>query len=373
MGRELSAQKTLATTILKIGDSCQVTSVLYDLKKATTELAASAEASCEEKALLGAVRDVAERLSRPLSEGAISTKTAKETLQVLARLDQLKKEKQKLEAEAKAAEEKRRTEEKKQKNLAAQVEQAKKDAKQAVLEAEEAKRAAEQAKREADTARAEAKDSKTYWEPFFDSIKFEIELRGCLWGNEFVGSEGGYWDSSAGIDHNDILLYRGSQSDPNLDDASIGGHKNTRQVGLGGRLGLRMMTHHTVFVIVDHLWQEWIGDTFGGQLLDESFQLAVLRVAGGYRFSYPVLSWLEPYAEAAFGGHIYLPTTEDRRNNQSAVELKPLDESPLSVMLGAGLRFSFLEYLYMSMGYLWDLPIGELTSSSWVLSAGATF
>ena len=38
----LAAQKTLATTILKIGGACQVTSVLYDLKKATTELAASA-------------------------------------------------------------------------------------------------------------------------------------------------------------------------------------------------------------------------------------------------------------------------------------------------------------------------------------------
>jgi hypothetical protein len=38
LGRELAAQKILSTRILKIGDTCQVTSTLYDLKKAAADL-----------------------------------------------------------------------------------------------------------------------------------------------------------------------------------------------------------------------------------------------------------------------------------------------------------------------------------------------
>lgn len=45
MGRELAAEKTLATWVLKVGETCQVTATLYDLKKGTTELAAIHEAA----------------------------------------------------------------------------------------------------------------------------------------------------------------------------------------------------------------------------------------------------------------------------------------------------------------------------------------
>lgn len=369
LGRELAAQKTLATTILKIGDDCQVTSVMYDLKKSTTELAASAESSCEEKALLWAVREVAAKLAKPLSDGEISAEAAKETLQVMARLEQLKQEQQKLEAEAQAAQDRRKQEEQTQKELAEKSKQAKK-------EAERAKKEAEQAKREAAAARAEAQASKTFWDRFTDSLRFEIEVRGCLWGNEFVGEEGGYYDSSAQIDHNYILLYRGTETNPDTPDAYIKGRKVRGQLGLGGRLGLRMREYHTVFVIVDYLWQDWVGDTRSGQLADWSLEFGVIRVVGGYRFSYPVLSWLEPYAELAIGAHIYLPVTAERSSGvepQSPVELEPLDESPLAFMLGAGVRFSFMDHLYLSVGYLWDLPIGELTTSSFLAAAGAYF
>ncbi len=70
LGRELAAQKTLATKILRIGDTCQVTSVMYDLKKATTEMAATAEADCEVNKLLVAVKKIAERLCAPLQKAS---------------------------------------------------------------------------------------------------------------------------------------------------------------------------------------------------------------------------------------------------------------------------------------------------------------
>ncbi len=66
LGRELSAQKTLSTKILRIGDTCQVTAVMYDLKKATTETAATAEAVCEVNKLLAAVKKIAVSLCAPL-------------------------------------------------------------------------------------------------------------------------------------------------------------------------------------------------------------------------------------------------------------------------------------------------------------------
>ena len=67
LGRELAAEKVLATQILKIGKTCQVTSNLYDLKRTATELAANASASCDVDSLLGAVRTVAAKLCGQLT------------------------------------------------------------------------------------------------------------------------------------------------------------------------------------------------------------------------------------------------------------------------------------------------------------------
>jgi len=67
LGRELAAQKTLATKILRIGKSCQVTAVLYDLKLAATESAATEEAVCEIDPLMEAVKKIATRLCAPLA------------------------------------------------------------------------------------------------------------------------------------------------------------------------------------------------------------------------------------------------------------------------------------------------------------------
>lgn len=63
MGKEMAAQKVLSVTILKVAGQCQLTATLYDLKKAATEDAASAEGSCDEEAMGKAVLKVAEKLS----------------------------------------------------------------------------------------------------------------------------------------------------------------------------------------------------------------------------------------------------------------------------------------------------------------------
>jgi len=66
LGRELAAQKVLSTRILPIGGKCMVTVSLYNLKRATAELAANAEAECNELSLFGALKLVAKRLCAPL-------------------------------------------------------------------------------------------------------------------------------------------------------------------------------------------------------------------------------------------------------------------------------------------------------------------
>lgn len=63
LGKELAAEKTVSTQILKIADTCQVTSVMYDLRTASTERAATAEAQCDERSLLEAIKTIVTKLS----------------------------------------------------------------------------------------------------------------------------------------------------------------------------------------------------------------------------------------------------------------------------------------------------------------------
>lgn len=65
LGRELAAQKALSSRILKIAQTCQVGATLYDLRRAATEKAASAEADCSEESLLEAVKAIGRRLVGP--------------------------------------------------------------------------------------------------------------------------------------------------------------------------------------------------------------------------------------------------------------------------------------------------------------------
>jgi hypothetical protein len=73
LGRELAAQKTLATKILRIGKSCQVTAVLYDLQRATTETAATEEAACEVDPLLEAIKKLSAAV-RPAGPGRAASR-----------------------------------------------------------------------------------------------------------------------------------------------------------------------------------------------------------------------------------------------------------------------------------------------------------
>ena len=59
IGRELAAQKTLATQIVRLGANCAVISTLYDLKRSATEQSASKKGPCGQESLIGALEQVA--------------------------------------------------------------------------------------------------------------------------------------------------------------------------------------------------------------------------------------------------------------------------------------------------------------------------
>jgi hypothetical protein len=80
LGRELAAQKTLSTQILKIGKKCVVTSSLYDLKKAATERGATSEGKCSEEGLMTSVKNIVYQLyQKPEQEKKRSGVTMIET------------------------------------------------------------------------------------------------------------------------------------------------------------------------------------------------------------------------------------------------------------------------------------------------------
>ncbi|MCK5805739.1 MAG: SUMF1/EgtB/PvdO family nonheme iron enzyme, partial [Lentisphaeria bacterium] len=68
IGQELSADKSLASRIMKIGKKCVVTVALYDLKKATTEKGADAQGGCSEEALMVAVKTAVAKLVAPSAQ-----------------------------------------------------------------------------------------------------------------------------------------------------------------------------------------------------------------------------------------------------------------------------------------------------------------
>jgi TolB-like protein len=63
LGKAVAAQKSIATKLLNIEDRCAITSTLYDLKTETTERAASVDTDCSTKALLDAMKQVAQQLN----------------------------------------------------------------------------------------------------------------------------------------------------------------------------------------------------------------------------------------------------------------------------------------------------------------------
>ncbi|MCB9654941.1 MAG: hypothetical protein H6729_12515 [Deltaproteobacteria bacterium] len=68
IGKELAAQSTLSTMLARIGDECVLTSVVYDLRRATSVGGTSVSGGCEERAFIGLVNTlVAQLRSTPSS------------------------------------------------------------------------------------------------------------------------------------------------------------------------------------------------------------------------------------------------------------------------------------------------------------------
>jgi hypothetical protein len=58
IGREIAAQKTLTTTISRIGSSCVVTAALFDLRKAATDATASSRGKCGTDELVTQIENI---------------------------------------------------------------------------------------------------------------------------------------------------------------------------------------------------------------------------------------------------------------------------------------------------------------------------
>jgi len=76
LGRELAASAIVSSQVLRLGERCQLTALLYDLGKAAAGQAGVAEAGCSAAELLPAVRAVAETLCGNLPGAARARATS---------------------------------------------------------------------------------------------------------------------------------------------------------------------------------------------------------------------------------------------------------------------------------------------------------
>ena len=63
LGKAISAQKSLAVKVLRVGGKCAITASLYDLKSETTERGASVRTECSDDALMDAMDQIARQLA----------------------------------------------------------------------------------------------------------------------------------------------------------------------------------------------------------------------------------------------------------------------------------------------------------------------
>jgi len=75
IGREIAANKSLSTQIIKIGSECLVIAVMYDLRRAASEGGARADGGCTEQEILKSLKKVLEKLV-PAQREEISDKEA---------------------------------------------------------------------------------------------------------------------------------------------------------------------------------------------------------------------------------------------------------------------------------------------------------
>jgi hypothetical protein len=63
IGKELAAQKSVSTMVVKLGSKCSVTSVLYDLRTAASVGGASASGGCDEDGIVATLEEVVHKLA----------------------------------------------------------------------------------------------------------------------------------------------------------------------------------------------------------------------------------------------------------------------------------------------------------------------
>ena len=61
LGKAVAAQKTVATKIMKLGENCVITSIIYDLKTETTEAAASVKTRCTTEKLFEGIEKICQQ------------------------------------------------------------------------------------------------------------------------------------------------------------------------------------------------------------------------------------------------------------------------------------------------------------------------
>jgi hypothetical protein len=66
LGKAVAAEKSLATKLIRVGKTCALTSLLYDLKTEATERAATVKTECTEESLLGGMEQLARQLAAGL-------------------------------------------------------------------------------------------------------------------------------------------------------------------------------------------------------------------------------------------------------------------------------------------------------------------
>ncbi|MBN2497041.1 MAG: hypothetical protein JXR96_20785 [Deltaproteobacteria bacterium] len=183
---------------------------------------------------------------------------------------------------------------------------------------------------------------------------FEVQVHACVMGNEIFGHQGG----DAGV-----ALSR---------DPVVGAQMGLNRYGGGLRGGVRIGAYHFAYLHFDYLWEEWSGYAGASRQMDWSSGFQYVRILAGYRFAYPVLDWLEPFAECALGAHVYVPRTLRIDIGGEIDEAEIVPDTRFALMLGFGVRFVFLEHFFATGSYLIDMPI-DMSSSSFVLGGGAFF
>jgi formylglycine-generating enzyme required for sulfatase activity len=62
LGKELAAQKSLSTRIMKIGSKCSITATLYDLMRSASEKSATANVACTEDGMMTGITEIVQKL-----------------------------------------------------------------------------------------------------------------------------------------------------------------------------------------------------------------------------------------------------------------------------------------------------------------------